>query len=143
MSTRSRVLAAAGLALVLIGAGSGGMSAAAAGEPALLMAVSPIDSVTVVSDGFTVTGSGVELSITVNSTAPLTGMLAHLDDTTTNADTLDVTMQPPAAGAPAGTSTWTAPVTEGTPPAGLPLGTYSVTVDATFQDGTQIPGNPG
>jgi len=70
-------------------------------------------------------------------------MLAHLDDTTTNADTLDVTMQPPAAGAPAGTSTWTAPVTEGTPPTGLPLGTYSVTVDATFQDGTQIPGNPG
>ena len=143
MSTRSRVLAAAGLALVLIGAGSGGMSAAAAGDSALPTGVSPIDSVAVVSDGFTATGSGVELSITVNSTAPLTGMLAHLDDTTTNADTLDVTMQPPAAGAPAGTSTWTAPVTEGTPPAGLPLGTYSVTVDATFQDGTQIPGNPG
>ena len=143
MSARSRVLAATGLALALIGAGSGGMSAAAAGDPAPLTAVSPIDSVTVVSDGFTVSGNGAELSITVNSTAPLTGMLAHLDNTATNTDTLDVTMQAPAAGAPAGTSTWTAPVTEGTPPGGLPLGTYNVTVDATFQDGTQIPGNPG
>jgi hypothetical protein len=119
------------------------MSAAAAGDPLLLTGVSPIDSVTVVSDGFTATGSGTELSITVNSTAPLTGMLAHLDDTSTTTDTLDVTMQPQAGGAPTGTSTWTAPVTEGTPPAGLPLGTYNVTVDATFQDGTQIPGNPG
>ena len=107
MSTRSRVLAAAGLALVLIGAGSGGMSAAAAaGYPAQSTTVNPIDSVTVVSDGFTTTGSGVELSITVNSTAPLTAMLAHLDDTSTSTDTLDLAMQPPAGGAPAVTASF-------------------------------------
>jgi hypothetical protein len=143
MSTRSRVLAAAGLALALIGAGSGGMSAAAAGDLASAPAVSPMDTVTVTSDSFAPTPGGEQLSITVDTSAQLTGMIAHLTNTSTNDETSE-TMQPPAAGAPAaGASTWTAPVTAGTAQGDLPPGTYSLTVDVTFQDGTQIPGIPG
>ena len=136
MSSRSRVLAVLGLALALTGAASGLMSAAAAADPATAPTVSPIDSVTVVSAGFTAGSAGEELSITVDSSTPLTSMTAHLYATSTNADTLDSAMQQASTGPQAGESTWTAPV--GT----LPLGTYNVTMDVAFPDGTQMPGTP-
>jgi hypothetical protein len=136
MSSRSRALVALGLALALSGAVSGWMSTAAVADPVPAPTVNPIDSVQVVSAGFTTAASGEELSITVDSSAPLTSMTAHLYATSTNADTLDPVMQQAATGPQAGSSTWTAPVTAAT----LPLGTYNVTVDAAFQDGTAIPG---
>jgi hypothetical protein len=102
-----------------------------------------MDSVTVTSDSFASTPGGEQLSVTVNASAQITGMMAHLTNTSTNSVTPE-TMQPPMAGAPAsGASTWTAPVTAGTAPGDLPPGTYSLTVDVTFQDTTQIPGVPG
>lgn len=136
MSSRSRVLAVLGLALALTGAASGLMSAAAAANPAPAPAVNPIDSVQVVSAGFTSGSTGEELSIAVESSGPLTSMTAHLYATSNNADTLDAPMQQASTGPQAGESTWTAPV--GT----LPLGTYNVTVDVAFPDGTQMPGTP-
>ena len=136
MSSRSRALVALGLALALTGAVSGWMSTAAVADPVPTPTVNPIDSVQVVSVGFTTAASGEELSITVDSSAPLTSMTAHLYATSTNADTLDPVMQQAATGPQAGSSTWTAPVTAAT----LPLGTYNVTMDAAFQDGTAIPG---
>lgn len=140
MSCRSRVLAALGLALALIGPVSGRAGAAAA--PASAPALDPVDSVTVVSAGFTTgpAGAGAELSVTANSNSPLTAMTAHLYNTGTGADTLDPVMRQSASGPQAGNSTWTAPVTEGTAAGDLPLGTYNVTVDVTFADGTLIQG---
>ncbi len=139
MSCRSRVLAALGLALALIGAASGWVSAAAA-APAPVPGLDPIDSVTVVSVGFTVGPTGEELSVTADSSSPLTAMTAHLYDTGTGTDTLDPVMQQSASGPQPGNSTWTAPVTAGTAAGDLPLGTYNVTVDVTFADGTVIQG---
>jgi hypothetical protein len=136
MPSRSRVLAVLGLALALTGAASGWMSAPAAADPATAPGVSPIDSVQVVSAGFTAGSAGEELSITVDSSSPLTSMTAHLYAASNNADTLDPPMQQASTGPQAGESTWTAPV--GT----LPLGTYNVTVDVTFPDETQISGTP-
>jgi hypothetical protein len=130
------VLAVLGLALALTGAVSGWTSAAAVADPAIAPAVSPLDSVQVVSAGFTTGSAGEELSITVDSSTPLTSVTAHLYATSNNADTLDPAMQQASTGPGAGESTWTAPV--GT----LPLGTYSVTVDVAFPDGTQMPGTP-
>src|ERR1700758_5549423 len=98
MPSRSRVLAVLGLALALTGAASGWMSAAAVADPATAPAVSPVDSVTVVSAGFTTESAGEELSITVNSSTPLTSMTAHLYATSNNADTLDPAMQQAATG---------------------------------------------
>ena len=137
--SRSRVLVITALALALTGAASGGRGAAAA-EPTSAQTMSPIDSVTISSAGFTETPNGEQLSITADSTTPLATMTAHLDDATTGTPTLKLIMKLSAGGTQAGTSMWTAPVSEGTPPAGLPLGTYSVTVDVTFQDGTGDPG---
>ena len=88
------------------------------------------------SAGFSTGSAGEELSITVDSSSPLTSMTAHLYAASNNADTLDSPMQQASTGPQAGDSTWTAPV--GT----LPLGTYNVTVDVAFPDGTQIPGTP-
>jgi hypothetical protein len=139
MSSRSRVLVAATLALTLIGAVSGGTSAAGA-EQAPAQALNATAPVTIESAGFIATSDGEQLSITADSSAPLATMTAHLADATTT-DTL--TMQPPADGTQGGDSTWTAPVTAGTSPGDLPLGTYNVTVDVTFQDGTQLLGTPG
>jgi hypothetical protein len=132
MSSRSRVLVAATLALTLTGAVSGGTSATGA-ELAPAQALNATAPVTIESAGFIATSDGEQLSITADSSAPLATMTAHLADATTT-DTL--TMQPPADGTQGGDSTWTAPVTAGTSPGDLPLGTYNVTVDVTFQDGT-------
>jgi hypothetical protein len=138
MPSRSRVLAVLGLALALTGAASGWMSAPAAAAPATAPAVSPIDSVQVVSAGFTTGSAGEELSITVDSSTPLTSMTAHLYAyaSSNTAATLNAPMQQASTGPQAGESTWTAPV------GSLPLGTYNVTVDVTFQDETQMLGMP-
>ncbi len=148
--SRSRVLIILALAAALIGLASAQLSATAGAAAAsatrsagLAMpapAASPIDTVTDVSAAITETSGVEELVVTADSTSPLSDVLAHLWDTSTSADTLDLTLQETASDPDTGSSTWTAPVTEGTPPDGLPLGTYDVTVDVTFADGTVITG---
>lgn len=142
MSSRSGVLAVTVLALALIEAASGGMGGAAAAASAPAPTLSPMDTITIVSASTTVVTGGEELSVTADSTTPIVTMKAHLINAATNIDTLDLPMQPPAGGAAAGQSTWTATFSESTPPPGLPPGTYYVTVDAADQGGTTVTGVP-
>jgi hypothetical protein len=102
----------------------------------------PVDTITIAGPAsVTALGGpgGEQLSVTADSTTPLVSMTVHLDNATTGADTLDLTMSPPAAGAQAGPSTWTSATLT---PAVLPLGSYFLTVDAADKGGGEVTGVP-
>jgi hypothetical protein len=143
MDSRSRVSvvgATTTAAVVCALALAGGTAARADARPQDPPA--PSDTITITNPAtMTALGGqgGETLAVAADSTTALTSMTVHLDDATTGADTLDLTMTGPAGGAQPGTSTWTS---GSLTTAALPLGSYFITVDAADAGGTSVSGVP-
>jgi hypothetical protein len=100
-------------------------------------AMADTDTVAVVNPGEQ-TSSG-SLTFTLDSSSALSGVVAHLTDSS-SADVLDPTLtQTSSTTLSTGDiqSVWSVatPIAEGTAPAGIPLGVYSVALDVSFGDG--------
>jgi hypothetical protein len=87
--------------------------------------------------------AGEILSVTADSTTPLTSMTVHLLGATSDQDVLDLAMSAPANPPASGPSTWTSPlVSQAGGSYNLQLGTYNVAADAADQGGASVSYQP-
>jgi len=102
--------------------------------------IDPVVQVTPVSSS----GQGGEiLSVTADSTTPLTSMTVHLLGATSDQDVLDLPMSAPANPPASGPSTWTSPlISQAGGSYNLQLGIYNVAVDAADQGGASVSYQP-
>jgi hypothetical protein len=160
---RSRALVVLTAAFAMVGAVSLGMTGIAAAGPSATVlrpelpaptatagqtwttatdtiTVDPVIQVTASSGNGQ---AGEILSVTADSTTPLTTMTVHLLGATTDQDALDLQMSPPANPPASGPSTWTSPVvSQAGGSDNLQLGIYNVAVDAADQGGASVSYQP-
>lgn len=160
---RSRALVVLTAAFALLGAVSLGMTGIADAGPSatLLQTELPtpttsagqtwttasdtitIDPVIQVTAASTDGQDGEILSVTADSTTPLTSMTVHLLGATSDQDVLDLQMSPPANPPASGPSAWTSPlISQAGGSYDLPLGIYNVAVDAADQGGASVSYQP-
>jgi hypothetical protein len=132
---RSRAFVVLAVAFALIGATSAGMTApahASTPDPGDPIRIAPV---TQVSAG----GGGDILSVTADSTTPLTSMTVLLLGSASDEVALKLPMSESASDAATGESTWSSqPVTT----SDLQLGVYNVAVDATDSAGDSVSYQP-
>jgi hypothetical protein len=115
------------------------VAAALAWPPGAAMAAT--DSVTVVNPGAQTSSGG--LTLTLDSSSALSGVVAHLTDSS-GADVLDPVLDETSSmtlSTGVIQSVWSVatPIAGGTAPNGIPLGVYSIALDVSFTDGGSSP----
>jgi hypothetical protein len=104
-------------------------------------AMAATDSVTVVNPGAQTSSGG--LTLTLDSSSALSGVVAHLTDSS-GTDVLDPVLDETSSmtlSTGVIQSVWSVatPIAEGTAPNGIPLGVYSIALDVSFTDGGSSP----